>query len=58
MAIDLQTLDPKAAADDQINWVTAIFMGLLHVVAIAALFFIPRKALLVHIFLWWVSASL
>ena len=58
MAIDLQVLDRKAAADDEINWVTAIFMGLFHVGAIAALFFFSWKALLVSMFLWWVSGSL
>ena len=58
MAIDLQVLDRKAAADDEINWVTAIFMGLFHVGAIAALFFFTWKAFLVSMFLWWVSGSL
>ena len=58
MAIDLQVLDRKAAADNEINWVTAIFMGLFHVGAIAALFFFSWKALLVSMFLWWVSGSL
>ena len=58
MAIDLEVLDRKAAADDEINWVTAIFMGLFHVGAIAALFFFTWKAFLVSMFLWWVSGSL
>ena len=58
MAIDLQVLDRKAAADDEINWVTAIFMGLFHVGAIAALFFFTWKAFLLSMFLWWVSGSL
>jgi fatty-acid desaturase len=58
MAIELEALDRKAAADDEINWVTAIFMGLFHVGAIAALFFFSWKALLVSMFLWWVSGSL
>ena len=39
MAMDLEVLDRKAAGDDEVNWVTAIFMGLFHVGAIAALFF-------------------
>ena len=54
----LEVLDGKAAADDEINWVTAIFMALFHVGAIAALFFFSWKALLVAMFLWWVSGSL
>jgi len=58
MAIDLETLDRKAAADDELNRVTAIFMGLFHVGAIAALFFFSWKAFLVSMFLWWVSGSL
>ena len=58
MAIELEALDRKAAADDEVNWVTAIFMGLFHVGAIAALFFFTWKALLVSMFLWWVSGSL
>ncbi len=45
MAIDLEALDRKAAADDEVNWVTATFMGLFHVGAIAALFFFSWKAL-------------
>jgi len=43
MVIDLETLDRKAAADDELNRVTAIFMGLFHVGAIAALFSSPGK---------------
>ena len=58
MAMDLEFLDRNAAADDEVNWVTAIFMGLFHVGAIAALFFFTWKAFLVSMFLWWVSGSL
>jgi sn-1 stearoyl-lipid 9-desaturase len=58
MAMDLEVLDRKAAAEDEVNWVTAIFMGLFHVGAIAALFFFTWKAFLVSMFLWWVSGSL
>ena len=58
MAIDLEALDRKAAADNEINWVTASFMALFHVGAIAALFFFSWKVLLMTIFLWWVSGSL
>ena len=40
------------------NWVTAIFMALFHVGAMAALFFFTWKALFVAIFLYWVAGSL
>src|SRR5690242_10392717 len=58
MVIELEALDRKAAADDEINWVTALFMGLFHVGAIAALFWFSWKAFLVSMLLWWVSGSL
>ena len=41
-----------------INWHTAIFMGLFHVGAVAALFVFSWQALLAAILLWWISASL
>ena len=41
-----------------VNWGTATAMGLFHVGAVAALFFFTWKALLVSMFLWWVSGSL
>ena len=56
--MNLEALDRKAAADNEINWVTASFMALFHVGAIAALFFFSWKVLLMTIFLWWVSGSL
>jgi fatty-acid desaturase len=56
--MQLEALNRKAAAAGEINWVTAIFMGLFHVGAVAALFFFTWKALLVSMFLWWVSGSL
>ena len=46
------------ASRDGFNWVTAIFMGLFHVGAVAALFFFTWKAFFVAIFLWWISGSL
>src|SRR6266571_4633484 len=57
-AMELETLNRKPAADNEINWVTATFMALFHVGAIAALFFFTWKALFVAMFLWWVSGSL
>src|ERR1700724_3941763 len=58
MAMDLQALDRKAAADNEINWITATFMALFHVGAIAALFWFSWKSFFVSMFLWWVSGSL
>ena len=43
---------------DGINWVTAVFMVIFHVGAVAALFMFSWEALLVSLFLWWVSGSL
>src|SRR5438067_13035922 len=56
--MDLQDLEKRQAANDEINWITATFMALFHVGAIAALFFFTWKALFVAMFLWWVSGSL
>lgn len=55
--MQLQALEREPAADDQINWVTATFMGLFHLGAIAAVFFFTWKALAVAAFLWLVSGS-
>jgi stearoyl-CoA desaturase (delta-9 desaturase) len=41
-----------------LNWTSALFLGLFHVGAIAAFFFFSWKALLLAIFLWWLSGSL
>jgi hypothetical protein len=56
--MELEALDRKAAVNTEINWVTAIFMALFHIGAVAALFFFTWKAFFVAIFLWWVSGSL
>jgi sn-1 stearoyl-lipid 9-desaturase len=56
--MELQALDRKAAASNEINWVTTIFMIAFHLGAIAALFFFTWKAFFVACFLWWVSGSL
>jgi len=37
--MELEQLNRKAAADGEINWVTAGFMAAFHVGAIAAIFF-------------------
>jgi sn-1 stearoyl-lipid 9-desaturase len=44
-------------ADEGINWITASFMILFHLGAVAALFFFSWKAFFVALFLWWLSAS-
>jgi len=56
--MQLDDLQKKQSDDDGINWVTATFMVLFHLGAVAALFFFTWKALFVAIFLCWVSTSL
>ncbi|MGH9968684.1 MAG: acyl-CoA desaturase [Pyrinomonadaceae bacterium] len=41
-----------------INWITASFMIIFHLGAIAALFMFSWKALAVSVLLWWISGSL
>ena len=41
-----------------INWITAGFMILFHIAAIAALFMFSWKALVASLVLWWISGSL
>jgi stearoyl-CoA desaturase (delta-9 desaturase) len=56
--MELQDIGKDQASKSKVNWITAIFMALFHVGAIAALFFFTWKALFVAIFLWWVAGSL
>jgi len=56
--MELESLEKRQAAKGEINWVTAVFMALFHIGAVAALFFFTWKALFVAMFLWWVSGSL
>jgi sn-1 stearoyl-lipid 9-desaturase len=56
--MELEALRKKQAADNEVNWITASFMAMFHVGAVAALFFFSWKALAVALFLWWVSGSL
>ena len=56
--MELQALNRKAAAANEINWVTTIFMVVFHLGAVAALFFFTWKAFFVACFLWWISGSL
>jgi fatty-acid desaturase len=56
--MDTETIAKQPSNDNQVNWVTAFSMAFFHISAIAALFFVTWKALLVAAFLWWVSGSL
>ena len=56
--MQLEDLGKTQSAKNEVNWVTAIFMALFHVGAVAALFFFTWKALFVAIALWWVAGSL
>jgi sn-1 stearoyl-lipid 9-desaturase len=46
--MQLQAIERKQSADDQINWVTTFFMVAFHLGAVAALFFFTWKALFVR----------
>jgi sn-1 stearoyl-lipid 9-desaturase len=54
----MQEIRPGRRDDEGINWITAIFMGLFHVGALAALFFFTWKAFVTAVFLQWVATSL
>src|SRR5262252_814278 len=56
--MQLQDLEKAQSARNEVNWVTAIFMALFHVGAVAALFFFTWKAFFVAVFLWWFGGSL
>jgi sn-1 stearoyl-lipid 9-desaturase len=58
MSMQLDALGKKPAGDNEINWITAVFMLLFHIGAVAALFFFTWKAFFVAILLYWVSGSL
>ena len=58
MALQINDIAKKSATDNDINWVTASFMILFHVGAIAALFCFSWKLLLLAVFLNWVAGSL
>ena len=58
MGVELTDLERRPAARDEINWVTASFMMMFHLGAIAALFFFSWKAFLVAVVLWWMATSL
>jgi len=54
----LSDLGKESAHDSGINWVTAIFMLLFHMGAVASLFFFIWEPFLLAIFLYWVGGSL
>src|ERR1700755_2009251 len=56
--MELEAIGRNHAGEDQINWITALFMMMFHVGAVAALFFFTWKAFFLACFLWWVSGSL
>jgi len=56
--VDLEVLQRRQADKGQVNWITAVFMILFHIGAVAAIFFFSWKAFFVACFLWWVSGSL
>src|SRR5580658_3661614 len=56
--MDLEVLNRSAKAKNEVNWITATFMILFHIGAVAALFFFSWKAVLITVVLWWVSTSL
>ena len=56
--MQLEALERKAAAKNEINWITASFMLAFHIGAVVALFFFTWPALFVGLFLWWVAGSL
>ena len=51
-------LGKESASESGINWITAIFMLLFHLGALAALFFFSWKAFFLAAFLYWVGGSL
>ena len=57
-AAPIDALKKRTPADDQVNWVTAIFMALFHIGALVALFFFSWKLLLLLLVINWVSGSL
>ena len=58
MIEQLEVLKKKQRGENEVNWVTAFFMFMFHIGAVAALFFFTWKAFLVATFLWWVATSL
>ena len=56
--MQIDALERKQAADNQVNWVTAFFMAAFHVGAVLAFFFFTWKALFLAALLWWISGSL
>jgi sn-1 stearoyl-lipid 9-desaturase len=55
---EMEIIDRRAAARDQVNWLTTSIMAAFHAGAVAALFFFSWKALLLVAVLWYISGSL
>jgi sn-1 stearoyl-lipid 9-desaturase len=54
----MREIRASRTGDEGINWITAIFMVLFHIGALAALFFFSWKAFFTAVFLQWVGTSL
>jgi sn-1 stearoyl-lipid 9-desaturase len=57
MANKIEAYGKKAAQVHGYNWITAVFMGIYHVGAIAAVFFFSWQAAVAALFLWWVAGG-
>jgi fatty-acid desaturase len=57
-ALRFNSVPKNQAGTKRLNWLIASFMVLLHVGAVAALFFFTWNALFVAIFLYWAAGSL
>jgi len=57
-ALRFNTSRKNLPGQKRFNWLIASFMALLHIGAIAALFFFTWNALLVAVFLFWLAGSL
>ncbi len=56
--MELQALQRRSPADNELNWITAAFMMAFHIGAVAAFFFFTWKAVFLAALLWWISGSL
>jgi len=56
--INIEALAKQSSTENQVNWITALFMAAFHIGAICSFFFFTWKGLLVAALLWWVSGSL
>ena len=47
----------KSQRSNRLNWISIVFLGLFHLLALSAPFFFSWKVVPVTIFLWWLSGS-